>query len=77
LGYRVTVCDARAAFTTPERVPDADERVVREPHEFLGAARVDRRTLTMASNSQSVLRSRREVNPPPERTETLGGRRTA
>ena len=28
LGYRVTVCDARAVFATPKRFPDADEVVV-------------------------------------------------
>ncbi len=27
LGYRVTVCDARAVFATPQRFPDADEVV--------------------------------------------------
>ena len=31
LGYHVTVCDARAAFVTPERFPDADEIVVAWP----------------------------------------------
>ena len=35
LGYHVTVCDARAAFVTPERFPDVDELVVEWPHEFL------------------------------------------
>ena len=40
LGYRVTVCDARPAFTTPERFPEADEVVVAWPHEYLAAAEV-------------------------------------
>jgi xanthine dehydrogenase accessory factor len=44
LGYRVTLCDARAPFATPERVPDADAIVVRWPDEFLAQAPVDRRT---------------------------------
>lgn len=34
LGYRVTVCDARATFATPERFPDA-EVVVEWPHRYL------------------------------------------
>jgi xanthine dehydrogenase accessory factor len=37
LGYRVTVCDARATFTTPERFPYADEVVVQWPHRYLQA----------------------------------------
>ena len=37
LGYRVTVCDPRAIFVTPERFPDADELVTEWPHEFLPA----------------------------------------
>ncbi len=43
LGYRVTVCDARAVFGTRERVPDADEVVVRWPHEYLAGIAVDER----------------------------------
>ncbi len=35
LGYRTTLCDARPAFTTPERFPDADEVVVAWPHRHL------------------------------------------
>jgi len=44
LGYRVTVCDPRAIFVTPERFPDADELVTRWPNEFLETAPVDART---------------------------------
>ena len=44
LGYRVTICDARAAFVTPERFPEADELVVEWPDRFLARAPVDERT---------------------------------
>ena len=44
LGYRVTICDARARFATRERFPDVDEIVVRWPDEFLRGAPVDERT---------------------------------
>lgn len=48
LGYRVTVCDARTTFATPERFPDA-EVVVEWPHRYLGsqaeAGLLDRRTV--------------------------------
>ena len=44
LGYRVTVCDARAKFVTPERFPDVDELVVEWPDRFLREAPVDERT---------------------------------
>jgi xanthine dehydrogenase accessory factor len=45
LGYRVTVCDARAKFATRERFPDADEVVVEWPDRFLSQASVDERTV--------------------------------
>ena len=48
LGYRVTVCDARSVFATPERFPDADEVVVDWPNRYLAAearaGRIDERT---------------------------------
>jgi xanthine dehydrogenase accessory factor len=37
LGYRVTVCDARAVFATPIRFPTADHVVVDWPHRYLAA----------------------------------------
>ena len=49
LGYRVTVCDARAVFATPKRFPEADEVVVDWPHRYLSAeveaGRLDGRTV--------------------------------
>jgi xanthine dehydrogenase accessory factor len=44
LGYRVSVCDARALFVTQERFPDADELVVEWPDRFLERSPVDART---------------------------------
>ena len=44
LGYRVTVCDARAKFVTPERFPEVDELVVEWPDRFLERSPVDERT---------------------------------
>jgi xanthine dehydrogenase accessory factor len=35
LGYRVTVCDAREVFATPQRFPEADEVVVDWPDRYL------------------------------------------
>src|SRR5450830_567686 len=35
LGYRVTVCDARAVFATTARFPGADEVIVAWPHRYL------------------------------------------
>jgi xanthine dehydrogenase accessory factor len=45
LGYRVTVCDARAKFVTRDRFPDVDELVVEWPDKFLRRAPVDERTV--------------------------------
>jgi xanthine dehydrogenase accessory factor len=45
MGYRVTVCDARAVFATRERFPSADEVVVAWPDEFLQTAEVDKRSV--------------------------------
>ncbi|MEU7841850.1 XdhC family protein [Micromonospora sp. NPDC049114] len=49
LGYRVTVCDARAVFATDRRFPDAHEVVVQWPHRYLraevDAGRIDARTV--------------------------------
>ena len=44
LGYVVTLCDARSAFATRERFPNADRIVVSWPHEFLASAPIDERT---------------------------------
>jgi xanthine dehydrogenase accessory factor len=44
LGYYVTVCDARGVFATAKRFPDADEVVVRWPHQYLQEVPVDSRT---------------------------------
>ena len=49
LGYRVTVCDARAVFATPARFPGADEVVVAWPHRYVAepsaAGLLDARTV--------------------------------
>ncbi|MEU8472128.1 XdhC family protein, partial [Streptomyces sp. NPDC029006] len=45
LGYRVTVCDARPVFATPDRFPDADEVVVDWPHRYLRRTTTDARTV--------------------------------
>jgi xanthine dehydrogenase accessory factor len=44
LGYRVTVCDPRRAFLTPERFPEADELSDEWPDRFLERAPIDART---------------------------------
>ncbi|MFE9774687.1 XdhC family protein [Streptomyces sp. NPDC005931] len=45
LGYRVTVCDARPAFATPGRFPEAVEVVVEWPHRYLRGTDTDGRTV--------------------------------
>ncbi|NUR82959.1 MAG: XshC-Cox1 family protein [Nonomuraea sp.] len=45
LGYHVTVCDARPIFATAKRFPDADEVVVKWPHDYLSSVAVDERTV--------------------------------
>jgi xanthine dehydrogenase accessory factor len=45
LGYRVTVCDARAVFATRERFPSAAEVVVRWPSDYLAGTDTDARTV--------------------------------
>ncbi|WP_327103321.1 XdhC/CoxI family protein [Nonomuraea glycinis] len=45
LGYYVTVCDARPVFATRKRFPEADEVVVKWPHDYLATQEVDERTV--------------------------------
>lgn len=49
LGYRVTVCDARAVFATPARFPGAEDVVVAWPHDYYAeqvrAGLIDARTV--------------------------------
>jgi xanthine dehydrogenase accessory factor len=44
LGFSVTVTDSRAAFTTPERFPEADRVIVGWPNEIMDQLMFDRRT---------------------------------
>lgn len=48
LGYEVTLCDARPAFATAERFPEADRVVVAWPDDFLQTVPVDERTAIVA-----------------------------
>jgi len=48
LGYEVTLCDARSAFATPERFPEADRVIVAWPDDFLRESPVDERTAIVA-----------------------------
>jgi xanthine dehydrogenase accessory factor len=45
LGYHVVVCDARPVFATRKRFPEADEVVVKWPHDYLTSIAVDERTV--------------------------------
>ncbi len=44
LGFRVSVVDARSAFATRERLPDADDLIVAWPDEVLEQTTLDRHT---------------------------------
>ncbi|MER8001629.1 XdhC/CoxI family protein [Streptomyces sp. NPDC095613] len=44
LGYRVTLCDARPVFATPDRFPHAHRVVTDWPHRFLARTPTDERT---------------------------------
>ncbi|ONK14006.1 XdhC family protein [Streptomyces sp. MP131-18] len=52
LGHRTTLCDARPAFTFPERFPGADEVIVAWPHRHLveqaAAGLLDHRTAVVS-----------------------------
>lgn len=52
LGYRVTVCDARAVFATPERFSGVQDIVIDWPHDYLereiAVGRIDSRTVICA-----------------------------
>ena len=56
LGYRVTVCDARAKFVTRERFPDVDELVVEWPDRFLEQAPIDERTAICCPHARQQVR---------------------
>jgi xanthine dehydrogenase accessory factor len=45
LGYRVTVCDPRPVFMTPDRFPSAEEVVVAWPPTYLASTEVDERSV--------------------------------
>ncbi|NMM30447.1 MAG: XdhC family protein [Cellulomonas sp.] len=47
LGYRVTVCDARAVFATAARFPTAHEVIIQWPADYLAGTPVDSRTVVV------------------------------
>jgi xanthine dehydrogenase accessory factor len=79
LGYRVTVCDPRAIFVTPERFPDADELVTEWPNVFLERAPVDARTAICVLTHDSkfdVPALRAALATPARYIGAMGSRRT-
>ncbi len=53
LGFRVVVADARAAWATPERFPDADELIVAWPESVFDHIEPDRRTYVVLLSHDS------------------------
>jgi xanthine dehydrogenase accessory factor len=79
LGYRVTVCDARAKFATRERFPDVDAVVVEWPDRFLAQAPVDERTAICVlthDHKVDVPLLRAALETPAGYIGAMGGRRT-
>ncbi|MCC6223463.1 MAG: XdhC family protein [Thermoleophilia bacterium] len=79
LGYRVTVCDARAKFVTPERFPDADELVVEWPDRLLERSPIDERTAICClthDNKFDVPILKAAVRSPAGYIGAMGSRRT-
>jgi xanthine dehydrogenase accessory factor len=55
LGYRVTVCDPRAAFSRPTRFPGAEEVLVARTHDVLrGAALTARDAVCLLSHDEDL-----------------------
>ena len=78
-GYRVTVCDARAKFVTPERFPDVDELVVDWPDRFLERSPIDERTAICClthDNKFDVPILKAAVRSPAGYIGAMGSRRT-
>lgn len=79
LGYRVTVCDARPAFATRARFPEADEIVVEWPHVHLDRAATDNRTVLCVLTHDpkfDVPLLRRALRLPAAYVGAMGSRRT-
>lgn len=79
VGYRVTVCDARAKFVTPERFPNVDELVVDWPDRFLERAPIDERTVICClthDNKFDVPILKAAVRSPAGYIGAMGSRRT-
>jgi xanthine dehydrogenase accessory factor len=79
LGYRVTVCDARAVFATRARFPEADDVIVSWPHRFLEETAVDERTVICVLTHDAkfdVPALKAAVATPAQYIGAMGSRRT-